>query len=85
MKRKLNFTNPQNSNLNDRSLHKELVERYSRQMLLPQININGQLALSNASVIIIGAGGIGSTVVAYLAGAGVGKLHIVDFDKVRYV
>lgn len=56
--------------------------RYSRQIMLPQFDVAGQLKLKNAHVLIIGAGGLGSPVALYLASAGIGKLTIVDFDEV---
>ena len=59
------------------------VERYSRQLVLPQWSEAAQLALREASVLVIGAGALGSPVSAYLAGAGVGRLGIVDFDAVE--
>jgi len=52
-------------------------------MLLPQIGPYGQKSISSSSVLIIGAGGIGSTLIMYLAGAGVGRMTIVDFDTVE--
>jgi len=57
--------------------------RYSRQILLPQIDIKGQQALLEGHVLIIGMGGLGSPVALYLAAAGVGKLTIVDDDIVE--
>ncbi len=57
--------------------------RYSRQMALDEISISGQKRLKAASVIIIGAGGIGSPVAYYLAAAGVGKIGIADYDNVE--
>jgi molybdopterin/thiamine biosynthesis adenylyltransferase len=52
-------------------------------MLVPATNgMAGQLAISGAGVLVVGAGGIGSTAIMYLAGAGVGRLGIVDFDTV---
>lgn len=61
-----------------------LVSRYSRQMLVAGMQgYEGQLALHNSSVVVVGAGGIGSSVLLYLAGAGVGKIGIVDFDVVE--
>jgi molybdopterin/thiamine biosynthesis adenylyltransferase/rhodanese-related sulfurtransferase len=56
--------------------------RYSRHLLLPQVGEEGQRALKNAKVIVIGAGGLGSPVAVYLAAAGIGTLGIVDFDDV---
>ncbi|MBA1188972.1 molybdopterin-synthase adenylyltransferase MoeB [Pseudomonas entomophila] len=56
--------------------------RYSRQILLPQVDIEGQLRLQRSRVLIVGLGGLGSPVVLYLAGAGVGELHLADFDDV---
>jgi len=56
--------------------------RYSRQIMLPQIGIEGQQALANAKILIIGMGGLGSPVAMYLASAGLGKLTLVDDDEV---
>ncbi|HSC84794.1 MAG TPA: molybdopterin-synthase adenylyltransferase MoeB [Pseudomonas sp.] len=56
--------------------------RYSRQVLLPQIDIAGQLRLKHSRVLIVGLGGLGSPVALYLAAAGVGELHLADFDTV---
>ncbi|KHL70703.1 molybdopterin biosynthesis protein MoeB [Pseudomonas flexibilis] len=56
--------------------------RYSRQILLRQIDIEGQLRIKQGRVLIVGLGGLGSPVVLYLAAAGVGELHLADFDQV---
>lgn len=56
--------------------------RYSRQILLRQIDIDGQLKLKQGRVLIVGLGGLGSPVALYLAAAGVGELHLADFDAV---
>ena len=56
--------------------------RYSRQILLQQVDIDGQLKLKNSRVLIVGMGGLGSPVALYLAAAGVGELHLADFDRV---
>jgi len=56
--------------------------RYSRQILLPRIDLEGQLRLLESTVLIIGLGGLGSPVSSYLAAAGVGHLIINDFDTV---
>ncbi len=57
--------------------------RYSRQILLPQVDIEGQDRLMAASVAIFGLGGLGSPVAMYLGAAGVGRLVLVDFDSVE--
>lgn len=56
--------------------------RYSRQILLPEVDIEGQLALKQAKVAIVGLGGLGSPVALYLASSGVGHLSLVDYDEV---
>jgi adenylyltransferase/sulfurtransferase len=56
--------------------------RYSRQILLQQIDIEGQLRLKQSRALIVGVGGLGSPVALYLAAAGVGELHLADFDSV---
>ena len=61
---------------------KENYRRYHRQIIVPDIGINGQLKLQEAKVLVIGAGGLGSPVLLYLAGAGVGTLGIADHDTV---
>jgi molybdopterin-synthase adenylyltransferase len=57
--------------------------RYSRQILLPEIDIVGQQRLLDSSAAIFGLGGLGSPVALYLAAAGVGRLVLVDFDQVE--
>ena len=56
--------------------------RYSRHLLLPQVGEQGQARLKASSVLVIGAGGLGSPVLLYLAAAGVGRIGVVDFDDV---
>lgn len=56
--------------------------RYSRQILLKQVDIDGQLKLKQSRVLIVGLGGLGAPVALYLAAAGVGELHLADFDSV---
>lgn len=56
--------------------------RYSRQILLPQIDIEGQQKLLNARVLVIGLGGLGSPAAMYLAAAGIGELVLNDYDRV---
>ena len=59
-----------------------LLLRYSRQIMLPEIDAEGQLRLAQARVLIIGVGGLGSAASIYLCAAGVGELVLVDFDRV---
>ena len=63
-------------------LTKEEVERYSRHLIIPDVGMTGQKRLKNAKVLVIGAGGLGSPALMYLAAAGVGTLGIVEFDEV---
>ncbi|KAI6351549.1 Urmylation protein [Pyricularia grisea] len=58
-------------------------DRYGRQLILPTVGIQGQLRLKAASVLIVGAGGLGCPASAYLAGAGVGTIGLVDGDTVE--
>jgi len=58
------------------------VRRYSRHLIIPDVGMTGQKRLKNAKVLIIGAGGLGSPALLYLAAAGVGTLGIIDFDNV---
>ncbi len=60
----------------------EWQERYKRHLLMPEIGIDGQKRLNNGRVLIIGAGGLGSPIALYLAGAGVGTIGIIDGDVV---
>ncbi len=64
------------------SLTVEEVRRYSRHLIIPDVAMAGQKRLKNARVLAIGAGGLGSPVLMYLAAAGVGTLGIVEFDTV---
>ncbi|KMZ66770.1 Adenylyltransferase and sulfurtransferase MOCS3-1 [Zostera marina] len=67
----------------DHGLSKELIYRYSRHLLLPDFGIQGQANLLNSSILVVGAGGLGSPVALYLAACGVGRLGIVDNDIVE--
>src|SRR5260370_23817894 len=58
------------------------VKRYSRHLIIPEVGMAGQKRLKNAKVLGVGAGGLGSPALLYLAAAGVGTLGIVDFDTV---
>ena len=59
------------------------IERYSRQLLVPEIGVEGQKKITASSVLIVGAGGLGCPAGAYLVGAGVGRVGIVDYDGVE--
>jgi adenylyltransferase/sulfurtransferase len=63
-------------------LSPEEIARYSRHLVLAEVAIEGQLRLKRSSVLLVGAGGLGSPAALYLAGAGVGRIGIVDFDVV---
>lgn len=65
-------------------LNNEEVQRYSRHLIMPEVGMGGQRKLKAASVLLIGAGGLGSPLAMYLAAAGVGRIGIVDYDVVDY-
>ena len=64
------------------ALSPDRLDRFARHIVLPEIGGAGQAALAKAQVVLVGIGGIGSPALQYLAGAGVGKLTLVDDDKV---
>lgn len=61
----------------------EQIERYSRNIIIPEVGGKGQEKLLRAKVLVVGSGGLGSPVIFYLAAAGVGEIGIVDSDKVE--
>jgi adenylyltransferase/sulfurtransferase len=69
---------------NGTTLTNEEIKRYSRHLIMPEVGVDGQRKLKAASVLCIGAGGLGSPVALYLAAAGVGTIGIVDFDVVDF-
>jgi adenylyltransferase/sulfurtransferase len=68
--------------LDTQVLSNDEIRRYSRHLIMPEVGMAGQTALKQASVLLIGAGGLGSPLGLYLAAAGVGRLGLVDFDVV---
>lgn len=68
----------------DEKLSGEEIQRYGRHLIMPEITVEGQRKLKAARVLCVGAGGLGSPLLTYLAAAGVGKLGIVDFDAVDH-
>jgi adenylyltransferase/sulfurtransferase len=63
-------------------LSNEEIRRYSRHLIMPEVTLEGQRRLKGASVLLIGAGGLGSPLALYVAAAGVGRIGLVDFDVV---
>lgn len=61
----------------------KVFERYSRQIFIEEIGVSGQRKIMKAKVLIIGAGGLGSPVIQYLAAAGVGTIAVADYDQVE--
>ncbi len=72
-----------NPNLDAIDLSSDDLARYSRHLILPEVGVAGQKRLKAASVLCVGAGGLGSPLLLYLAAAGVGRIGIVDFDVVE--
>ncbi|HLH55568.1 MAG TPA: molybdopterin-synthase adenylyltransferase MoeB [Verrucomicrobiae bacterium] len=64
-------------------LSPDQLRRYSRHLILPEVGLDGQKKICSTSVLCIGAGGLGSPLVLYLAAAGIGKIGVVDFDRVE--
>ena len=71
-------------NVSETTLSNEEIRRYSRHLIMPEVGLTGQKKLKEASVLCIGAGGLGSPMAIYLAAAGVGRIGLVDFDVVEY-
>ncbi|XP_034944569.1 adenylyltransferase and sulfurtransferase MOCS3 [Chelonus insularis] len=69
--------------LQKNGLKNDEIMRYSRQILIPEISVKGQVKIKKSSVLIVGAGGLGCPSALYLAGAGIGKIGIIDYDNVE--
>ena len=70
--------------LADVALSHEEVQRYSRHLIMPEVGAEGQKKLKASSILLIGAGGLGSPLGMYLAAAGIGRIGLVDYDVVDY-
>ncbi len=68
--------------MSDTTFSKAELERYSRHLIIPEFNIEGQTKLKQAKVLVVGSGGLGSPLLLYLVAAGVGTIGLVDFDVV---
>src|SRR6266699_2128212 len=66
------------------SLSPQEVARYSRHLIMPEVALDGQKRLKASSILLIGAGGLGSPLGLYLAAAGIGRIGLVDFDVVDF-
>src|SRR6202041_2279306 len=66
------------------TLSKDEILRYSRHLIMPEVGMEGQLKLKNASVLLVGTGGVGGPPALFLPAAGIGRIGIVDFDVVDY-
>src|SRR5436190_1311540 len=66
------------------ALSPQEVARYSRHLIMPEVATDGQKRLKAASILLIGAGGLGSPLGLYLAAAGIGRIGLVDFDVVDF-
>jgi adenylyltransferase/sulfurtransferase len=80
----MNDTAPSSSRSPNVALSTQEVARYSRHLIMPEVGMEGQKRLKAASVLLIGAGGLGSPLGLYLAAAGVGRIGLVDFDVVDF-
>jgi sulfur-carrier protein adenylyltransferase/sulfurtransferase len=68
--------------MESRNLSNREIRRYGKQIMLPEVGLEGQEKLKDASVLVVGAGGLGCPVLQYLTAAGIGKIGIIEFDTV---
>ncbi|WKY03814.1 hypothetical protein Q1695_005067 [Nippostrongylus brasiliensis] len=66
----------------DHGLSSQQIARYSRQLLIQDFGVSGQVGVCSSKTLVVGAGGLGCPVATYLAGAGIGTIGIVDYDEV---
>ncbi len=78
------FPDPYGARIADLSLSSNEIARYSRHLIMPEVGMDGQKRLKAASVLLIGAGGLGSPLGLYLGAAGIGRIGIIDFDVVDF-
>ncbi|MFZ0738989.1 MAG: molybdopterin-synthase adenylyltransferase MoeB [Candidatus Acidiferrales bacterium] len=69
---------------NTTTLSNDEILRYSRHLIMPEVGMDGQLKLKRARVLLVGTGGLGAPLGLYLAAAGVGRIGVVDFDKIDF-
>jgi sulfur-carrier protein adenylyltransferase/sulfurtransferase len=68
--------------MGETTFSKKELERYSRHLIIPEFNIEGQRKLKESKVLVVGTGGLGSPLLLYLTAAGVGNIGLIDFDVV---
>src|SRR5271154_7048949 len=84
MATKTGFAAPAGAEQAAATLSNEEILRYSRHLIMPEVGMEGQLKLKRAKVLLVGTGGLGAPLGLYLAAAGVGRIGVVDFDKIDF-
>ena len=77
------IVNSEREQKSEGQLSSEEIRRYGRHLIMPEVGMEGQKKLKSASVLIVGAGGLGSPLCLYLAAAGIGRMGLLDFDHVE--